>query len=70
MIRGSKARESWFRSYRTQLLSLYFSLLQSGEVEEASRIAAKIETIDYICDVVMGIDVRPGDFPGRKGELI
>lgn len=70
MIRGSKARESWFRSYRNQLLSLYFSLLQSGEAEEASWIAAKIETIDYICDVVFGIDVRPGDFPGRKGELI
>lgn len=70
MIRGSKARETWFRSYRNQLLSLYFSLLQSGEAEEASRVAAKIESIDYICDVVFGIDVRPGDFPGRKGELI
>lgn len=69
MIRGSKARECWFRSYRNQLLSLYFSLLQSGEVEEASRIASKIETVDYISDVVLGIDLRPGDFPGRKGEL-
>ena len=63
MIRGSKSREAWLRSYRSQLLSRHYEYIQSGDVDNASRIVAKVEVLDYVSDMVLGIDLksRPGD---------
>lgn len=58
MIRGSKARESWLRLYRSQLLSRHYEYIQSGDVDNASRIGAKIEVLDYVSDMVLGIDLK------------
>lgn len=58
MIRGSKARESWLRLYRSQLLSRHYQYIQSGDVDNASRIGAKIEVLDYVSDMVLGIDLK------------
>lgn len=58
MIRGSKARESWLRLYRSQLLFRHYEYIQSGDVDNASRIGAKIEVLDYVSDMVLGIDLK------------
>lgn len=68
MIRGSKARESWLRSYRGQLLSWYFDSIQAGDADKASRLSAKIEVLDYIADMVFGIDLRPHE--GVEEEIL
>lgn len=68
MIRGSKARESWLRLYRSQLLSRHYEYIQSGDVDNASRIGAKIEVLDYVSDMVLGIDLK--SHMGDKEDLL
>ena len=67
MIRGSKAREAWLRLYRSQLLSRHYEYIQSGDVDNASRIGAKIEVLDYVSDMVLGIDLK--SHMGDKEDL-
>lgn len=68
MIRGSKARESWLRLYRSQLLSRHYEYIQSGDVDNASRIGAKIEVLDYVSDMVLGIDLK-SHMGGKEDNL-